>query len=171
MNLPEKSTCILSYISPKDAEQAMNKLQAQNINMAGVSIAGKGSYQQECAIGLYIQNGCVHFKSTQAKFWENIGNVLNDKLFLLVLELGPLMVAGFIVNLLVKEHDDTDIQGFSVFGRVLFSLGVPVENINQYEAAIKSGNILLIVHAECEEVERSCEILHSETQRATVHLA
>lgn len=171
MNIPEKNTCILSYTNTKDAGQAIEKLQAQNFNMAVVSIVGNGNHEEENAIGIYTINGNKHFQGAQANFWESLWQQLNGELFLMLPGLGSLAAAGSIVPLLVKGHDATDIHGFTALGIAFFTMGVPVDSISQYESAIKAGKILLIVNAKRGEVERSCEILHSEMQQATVHLA
>ena len=169
--MPEKNTCILSYISSKDALHAIRKLQAQNFNLAAVSIVSNGNYKKEHAVGIYTKDGSTHFQGAQSMFWESLWQHLNGELFFVAPELELLVAAGFIVELLIKEQGDVNIHGFNVLGAALFNMGVPGDSISQYEAAIKAGRILLIVNDKRDEVERSCEILHSEMQQATVHLA
>jgi len=171
MTITEKNTCILSYTSINDAVQAVRKLQVQNFNLASVSVVSHGDYPEKHTVGIYMKDGDIHFQGVQEKFWESLWQRLNDKLFLVLPDLGSLVAAGAIVRLLVKQHDDIDIHGFSRLGIALFTMGVPGGSISQYEAAIKAGNILLIVNAKRSEVEHSCKILHNEKQRATVHLA
>jgi len=171
VNIIGKNTCILSYTSTGDVESAISRLQAQNFNLAAVSIIGNGCSQKEHTAGIYIKDKNIHFQGLQAIFWEKLWKQLKGKLFIELPGLGSLTAAGFIVQLLVKEHDEIDIHGFSALGTAFFIMGVPGESITQYEAAIKAGKILLIVNAARAEVERSCKILHSEKQQATVHLA
>jgi len=170
-DMPEKNTCILSYISSKDALHAIRKLQAQKFNLAAVSIVGNGYHKEEHAVGIYTKDGTTHFQGAQSMFWESLWQKLNGKLFLALPGQASLVAAGAIVRLLVKEQGDVDIHGFNVLGAALFNMGVPVDSISQYEAAIKAGRILLIVNDKRDEVERSCEILHSDMQQATVHFA
>jgi len=171
MNMPDKNTCILSYSNSQEVLQAIRKLQANNFNLSTVSIIGNGNDKNECVVGIYRKAGQTRFYGAQAMFWESLWQTFDGELFLMVPESESLTAAGLIVSLLVKEQDDVDIHGFSVLGAALFKMGVPGESIHQYESAIKAEKILLIVNARRTEVERSCEILHSESQRATVHLA
>jgi len=169
--MAEKNTCILSYATSKDALKAIRKLQAKNFNLSAVSIIGNGRHKHERAVGIYSKAGRTYFHGAQVMFWESLWQTLDGELFLMVPELESLAAAGFIVQLLIKEPGDVDIHGFSVLGAALFHMGVPGDAISQYESAIKAGKILLIVNAKRADVERSCEILHSEMQQATVHLA
>ncbi|RKZ57348.1 MAG: hypothetical protein DRQ44_15865 [Gammaproteobacteria bacterium] len=169
--MPDKNTCIFSYTTPNDALQAFRKLQAQNFNLTAVSIVGNGRYKKEHAVGIYTKDGRSHFQGAQAMFWESLWRNLDGELFIVVPERASLAATGGIVQLLIKEQVDVDIHGFSVLGVALFNMGVPADGIAQYEAAIKAGKILLIVNGKRGEVERSCEVLHSEMQQATVHLA
>lgn len=170
--MPEKNTCILLYTTYEDVWQAVKKLQAQNFNLTAVSVVGNANDKEEQVVGVYTNDGNKHFQGTQAAFWQSLWEILDGELFFVTPELSSLFAAGAIVPLLVKEKDDIDIHGrFSALAATLFSMGVPANSIRQYEAEIKTGNILLIVNSKRADVERSCEILHSEMQQATVHLA
>ena len=171
MNMPEKNTCIMSYTSTREAGKAVRKLQEKQFDMTAVSVVGNGSHHEENVVGIYSSEGNRCFRGSRADFWEYLRQLLNGELFLSVPGRDSIVAAGSIVQLLAEEHDCIDIHGFSVLGAALFTMGVPVESIKQYEAAIKSGKVLLIVNAERNEVESSCEILHSEKQQVTVHLA
>jgi len=169
--MPKKNTCILSYSSTKDVRQAIDDLLAHGFDLDKVSIVGNEYNRGVHAIGFYLKGGVMHFQGGQSVFWNDMWQQFNDKLFFVMPDQSVLLATGCIVRLLVKERSDIDIHGFSVLGTALFSMGVPNDSINQYEADIEVGKILLIVNAGRDEIEKSCEILHSETQRATVHLA
>jgi len=171
-DVPEKNTCILLYPTYGDVWQAVKKLQAQKINLATVSVVGKANDKEEQVIGVKANGGKKYFRCTQVKFWQRLRKILDGELSFITPEFDALSAAGAIVLLLVKEKDDIDIHGqFSAFAAALFSMGVPANSIRQYETEIKTGKILLIVNSKRAEVERCCEILHSEMQRATVHQA
>ncbi len=170
--MPEKKTCILIYTTYKDVWQAVKKLQAQKINLAAVSVVANTNQQEEQVDGLHTNDSYKNLTATQAEFWQSLWEILDGKLFFVAAEFDSLSAVGAIVPLLVKKKDDIDILGrFGVLAAALFSMGVPENSVRQYEAEINAGNILLIVNSKRTEVERSCEILHSEMQQATVHLA
>jgi len=170
--MSEKKTCILIYTIYEDVWQAVKKLQAQKINMAAVSVVGNANPQEEQIVGLRTNDRYKNLTAMQAAFWQNMLGILDGELFFVDPEFDSLSAVGAIVPLLVKKNDDVDILGqFGVLAAALFSMGVPENSVRQYEAEINAGNILLIVNSKPTEVERSCEILHSEMQQATVHLA
>ncbi len=170
--MPEKKTCILIYTTYEDVWQAVKKLQAQKINLAAVSVVANTNQQEEQVDGLHTNDSYKNLTATQAEFWQSLWEILDGKLFFVAAEFDSLSAVGAIVPLLVKKKDDIDILGrFGVLAAALFSMGVPENSVRQYEAEINAGNILLIVNSKRTEVERSCEILHSEMQQATVHLA
>jgi len=171
--MSEKNTCILLYPNYQDVWQAIRTLQVQNFNLQTLSIAGSAISEEEHVAGIYMEdNGCIHFRGAQAVFWENLLQLFNGELSLALSGQGALVIVGAIVRLLRQEQDDLDFHScLNAFDVVLFNMGIPGDSISQYKTAISAGNILLIVNARRKEVERSCEILHSETQQATVHLA
>ncbi|VAW56834.1 hypothetical protein MNBD_GAMMA07-2096 [hydrothermal vent metagenome] len=147
-------------------------MQAQKINLAAVSVVGNTNDEEGQVVGVYTNAGSKYFQGAQSAFWQSLWEILDGELFFVTPEFDALSAAGAIVPLLVKEKDDIDILGrFSALAEVLFSMGIPENSVRQYEAEIKTGNILLIVNSKRAEVERSCEILHSEMQQATVHFA
>ena len=170
--MPEKKTCILIYTTYEDVWQAVKKLQAQKFNLAVVSVVGNANPQEEQVVGLYTNDSYKNLTATHSAFWQSLWEILGGELFFVAPEYDTLSAVGAIVPLLVKEKDDIDIIGrFGALAAALFSMGVPESSVRQYEAEINAGNILLIVNSKRTEVERSCEILHSEMQQATVHLA
>ncbi len=170
--MPEKKTCILIYTTYEDVWQAVKKLQAQKINLAAVSVVGSANPQEEQVVGLYTNDSYKDLTVTQAAFWQSLLRILGGELFFVAPEFDSLFAVGAIIPLLVKKKDDIDILGrFGILAAALFSMGVPEDSVRQYEAEINAGNILLIVNSKRTEVERSCEILHSKIQQATVHLA
>jgi len=86
-----------------------------------------------------------------------------------------LILAGNMAKLINNEirfdtFDNMSLQ-LNLLQKVLFIIGVPAGNINEYEQAVKDNKILLLVHASQQEVEYACEALHSEMQQVTVHRA
>ena len=76
--------------------------------------------------------------------------------------IGPLLVAGpFVAAIVGAVETAVVVGGFSALGAALVSIGIPNDSIVRYEASIKSGQFLMVVHGTPEEVERA-KILLSE---------
>ena len=91
--------------------------------------------------------------------------------FFFVPGVGPLLVAGPLVTWIVGVLEGAAVVGgLSALGAALASIGIPKNSILQYEANLRAGKFLLILHATPEEVERAKDRL-DDTQAAetTIH--
>ena len=60
--------------------------------------------------------------------------------------------------------------GISALGAALVSIGIPKNNVLQYEACLKAGKFLLILHATPQEVERAKDRLDdTQAMETTIH--
>ena len=60
--------------------------------------------------------------------------------------LGPLLIGGPLVSLILGAHDGAAVFGsFTALGAALYRIGIPKESIRRYEEAIRKGRHLLIV--------------------------
>ncbi len=155
--MSKKNTCILLYSRLQNLEQGINKLQTHNFDMESVSVLG---------------NGQTSFQGKPVRSSNDLWSKLNAADFFLLHDFGEVLAAGPLVHLLTKENEETEvICGLSVLGQALFSIGIPVDSIRQYEKSVHTGKFLLIIHGSHDDVERACQLLHSKTQQVTVHMA
>ena len=170
--MAENITCVSIYPSPTTVEQALEELQTAGCDLRQVSIIGRGCHVETQAIGFYSSEGGIQYKGSQAAFWNTLCASQAGAAFFWMPDLGPLLVAGRIVTFMVRGMEDVELaSGFSILGAALFVIGIPRNNINEYEQAIKARKFLLLVHGQRQDVEYACEILHSETQQVAVHSA
>jgi len=60
--------------------------------------------------------------------------------------------------------------GLSALGAALVSIGIPKDSVLQYEAKVKAGKFLLILHATPEEVQRAKDRLdNTQAAETTLH--
>ena len=60
--------------------------------------------------------------------------------------------------------------GFSALGAAMVSIGIPKNSVLQYEANVKAGKFLLILHGTPQEVERAKDRLdNTQATETTVH--
>lgn len=87
-----------------------------------------------------------------------------------VVEAQPLLVAGPLVAWIVGALEgEVVIGGLSVLGAGLISIGIPKDSVLEYETAMRSDKILLLVNGTVSEVAKAKEILDT-TQPAKLHL-
>jgi len=170
--MSRKNACVLLYSSYQDARLAVEKLQAHSFNMKTVSIIARRSAKQQQFFGTPASDEQISFQNIPARLWKSLWELPGGALFFTLADFGALVAAGSIVALLMQEKKDMDINnGFTVLSTALFNMGIPRESISQYEDAVKAEKVLLTVNGIRSDVEQACQILHNETQRATVHIA
>jgi len=170
--MAENITCVSIYPSSATVELALGELQTAGCDLRQVSIIGRGCHAKTQSIGFYSSEGRIQYKGRQSVFWDTLCVSLADAAFFWMPDLGPLLVVGRIVTFMVRGMEDVELaSGFSILGAALFVIGIPRNNINEYEQAIKDRKFLLLVHGQRQDVEYACEILHSETQQVAVHSA
>ena len=91
--------------------------------------------------------------------------------FFLVPGVGPLLVAGPLVTWIVGALEGAVVAGgLTALGAGLYSIGIPKDSIVQYEANVKAGKFLLILHGTPQEVERAKDSLdNTQATETTVH--
>ena len=161
------------YHTHPEAEQAVKVLQHAGIDMHTLSIVAKDYHTDEHVVGYYNVGD-------QMKHWGKIGGlwggvwggfwaVLFGAAFFAIPGIGPLLVAGPLVAWIVGAVEGAAVVGgLSALGAGLLSSGIPKDSVLQYETAVKSDKLLLIVNGTTAEVAKAKDILGT-TQPA--HLA
>jgi len=106
---------------------------------------------------------CRHWLKAWGKagaFWGGIWGLLFGSAFFWIPGLGPTLVAGPLVSLIVGALENAAAVGvMSAACAGLFAMGIPDNSILRYETALKAGKFVLIAHGTLEEAIRAKEIL------------
>jgi len=149
--MEQNISCITIYSSVQESLRAIEHLQAADVELQNISIMAKQIY-------------C-----------DGVGDLLKRSCTFEVAETGLLNLAGGMVNLINDEMVSSPQHNLNspvnLLQKLLFTIGVPTANLNEYEQAVKDNKILLLVHGSQQEVEYACKALHSEIQQVTVHRA
>lgn len=130
--------------------------------MKRLSIVGKDYHTEEHVVGYYNVGDRMKYWGKLGAFWGGIWSVLFGSAFFLIPGLGPLMVAGPLVQVIVSALEGAAIiGGMSVLGAGLYSIGIPNNSILQYETALRTNEFLLIAHGSGQEVARAKDILRT----------
>jgi mannose/fructose/N-acetylgalactosamine-specific phosphotransferase system component IIC len=81
--------------------------------------------------------------------------------FFLIPGIGPLLVAGPLVGMIVGALEGgVVVGGLSVLGAGLYSLGIHKDSIMKCETALKSGKFVVIAHGSVGDATHAKEILN-----------
>jgi len=82
-----------------------------------------------------------------------------------------MLVSGPLAMWIVAALDNAAIfSNLSVFGATLYSIGIPKERVQYYEAALKDGHYLLIAHGPAREILRAKGFLPRLTEPLREHI-
>ena len=150
------NSVIATFKTHNQAEEAVKQLQHSGFDMKLLSLVGKGYHTEENVVGYYNVGDRMLYWGTQGAFWGGFWSLLFGSGMFMVPGIGPLLVAGPLVAAIVGVVETAAVVGgFSALGAALMSIGIPNHSIVKYEASLKSGQFLMVVHGTPEEVERA----------------
>ena len=170
-NTSDTNTAVAVFDSHETAEVAIRELQQRGFDMQRLSIVGQDFHTEEHVVGYYNTGERMKCWGQRGAFWGALWGTLFGSAFFVLPGLGPVLMAGPLVAVIVSALEGAAVVGgISALGGALASIGIPVNSIVEYEAELKAGNFLLIVHGTQEEVERAKHHLDDTTSTvATLH--
>jgi len=103
-------------------------------------------------------------------FWGGMWRLLFGSAFFIIPDVGPLLVAGPFVAMIVGALENSAVVGgLSAFGAALFSIGVPKDSVVHYESQIKAGRFVVVVHPFGGEPTKAKQILESTSHDSVTH--
>ena len=166
-----KNLAIAIFESHTKAEEAVNELKKANFNIKQLSIVGRDYHTEEHVVGYYNTGDRMKKWGKMGAFWGGIWGLLVGAAFFWVPGIGPILVAGPFVSMLVGALEGAVvIGGLSALGAGLFSIGIPKDSVLNYETELKAGKFVLIAHGTADEIENAREILSTtEATQVDVH--
>ena len=154
------NSVVATFKTHDQAEEAVKQLQNSDFDMKLLSIVGRGYHTEENVVGYYNVGDRMLYWGSRGAFWGGFWGLLFGSGMFMVPGIGPLLVAGPLVAAIVGVVETAVVVGgFSALGAALVSIGIPNDSIVRYEASIKSGQFLMVVHGTPEEVERAKNLL------------
>jgi hypothetical protein len=156
------NSVIAVFDSHNQAEEAVRTLERTGFDMRQLSIVGKGFHEEEHPVGFYTTGDRAKSWGTAGAFWGGIWGLLLGAAFFWIPGIGPLAMAGPLVNGLVGGLGGAAlVGGLSALGAALVNLGLTREKVIRYETQLKADRYLLIAHGSPEEVLRAHGIIES----------
>lgn len=160
--MSKKSAVVAVYPKHADAEVAIKELQHAGFDMKRLSIIGKDYHTEEHVVGYYNVGNRMKYWGKLGAFWGGVWSLLFGSAFFLIPGIGPLVVAGPLVQVIVSVLEGAVVMGgMSALGAGFFSIGIPKDSILQYETALKADEFLLVAHGSDQEVARAKDILET----------
>ena len=154
-----------------EAEEAVKGLQKAGFDMTKLSIIGKDYHAEEHVVGYYNTGDRMGYWGKLGAFWGGFWGLLFGSAFLVVPGIGPIVVGGPIVGLMIGAlQGAVVVGGVSVLGAALYGIGIPKDSILKYEGSLKSSKFLVIVHGTTDQVDQARDILQgSQSVETNVH--
>jgi hypothetical protein len=128
--------------------------------MKNLSIVGKDYHSEEHVVGYYNTGDRMAFWGKLGAFWGGLFGLLFGSAFFFIPGIGPLVVAGSLVSVIVGALEGAVVVGgLSALGAGLIGMGIPKDSIIKYETALKANKFLVIAHGTPEVVEHAHHIL------------
>ena len=160
--MQKKSAAVAVYSIHTDAEAAIKELQRTGFDMKKLSIVGKEFQSEEDVIGYYNAGDRIKYWGKLGAFWGGLWSLLFGSAFFMIPGIGPLVVAGPLVQIIVAVLEGAVVLGgMSALGAGLYSIGIPENTILEYETALKANKFLLVAHGTELEIARAKEILET----------
>ena len=155
-----KSAIVATFNTHTEAEDAVKEVQKAGFDMKKLSIVGKDYHSDEHVVGYYNMGDRAKNWGKLGAFWGGLWGLLFGSAFFLIPGIGPILVAGPLVGLIIGALEGAVvIGGLSAIGAALFGIGIPKDSIVLYETSLKANKFLLIDHGSFEEMEQICKIL------------
>ena len=158
--MSDKNATVAVYDTHAQAEVAIKKLQQEGVDMRLLSIVGKDYHTEEHVVGYYNTTERMQAWGRRGAFWGGVWGVLFGSAFFWVPGVGPVLVGGPIIAMILAGLEGAVVMaGFSALGAALSSIGIPKDSIVQYQAELKAGKYLLVIHGTPTEVQHALALL------------
>jgi hypothetical protein len=158
--LDESSVAVGVYEEHGAAEKAVIALQNAGFDMDMISVVGRDHHAEGEVVGYYHTGDRMKAWGKRGAFWGGIWGLVLGSAFFAVPGIGPIAVAGPLVNALVTALGGAAIVGgSSVLGAALADLGVPEHMIKEYETHLKGDNVIVVCHGSAGDVQKALTVL------------
>lgn len=170
----EMNSIVAVYETPVDAVTGVNDLRKAGLDMMKLSVVAREFQNQEHVIG-YCGAGDIRAKywGKLAAFWGEVGGVMPGTAFFVLPGLGPVIMAGPVVNAVASSIDEEPAnRGFGALEAALRRLGIPGESVVRYESELCADRFLVLAHWAVDELMQAKDILHkTRPSELNVHFA
>lgn len=156
------ATVLAVFESPERAERAIVELQRSSFGASQLSVIGKEEFGDTRQLGFAAAGAQMSFWGRRSSLWRRLRSASPGVAIAWVPYIGHVIALGQVACVLAGERDDqADGERASVLTRMLRLAGLSPGEIRTYEAAVRGGQILLLVHGPAKDVLRARRLLGS----------
>jgi len=157
----KNNSIVAVYPSHIAAEAAIKKLKESGFDTKKLSIVGRDHPTDDHVVGTYKVGDRMKVWGKTGALWGGLWGLFLGSAFFWIPGLGPILVGGPLVSSIVGALEGAAVGGgISAIGAGLYKMGIPKENILEYETALKAGKYVLIVHGVMNDTTQAKEILN-----------
>jgi hypothetical protein len=168
--MPHKYALVAEYDSHRETEQSIKDLEKAGFEMKQLSIVGKAFESENRVVG-YSGSGerMKHWGKCDA-FWSGMWRVLDGAAFLVIPEIGPMVLAGPLVSALAGALQSTAASsGLNALALALRAVGIPEGTLARYESGVRANKFIVIALGTRNELERTRRILARNSHHVKIH--
>jgi hypothetical protein len=160
-HMSESNAVVAIFKSNAEAETVVTELHRAGLDMKKISIVGRDYHTNENIVGYYNAGDRMKFWGKMGSLWGGFLGLLVGSGFFLIPGVGPLLVAGPLVGMLVGALEGgLVVGGLSALGAGLYSLGIQRDSIAKYETALVNGKFVVIAQGSTRETFHAREIIN-----------
>ena len=171
--MSNRNVCIAVVANHAQAEKALAVLRDGHFDMQQVSLVGKDHPEDKSIHGYYTTGQNMKFWGEQGALWGGLMGALAGAGFLFVPGIGPLVVAGPLLSMIVGgAQGAVALGGIEAVFAGLLHLGLTRDSLVLYESQLKAGKILVVAHGLPADVTSALSLLtNAGFAPVTVHAA
>jgi hypothetical protein len=158
--VPPSPPPVFVYATHQEAEDAIQTLARAGIDVKKLSLVGKGYHSEEHPLGFYSTGDKIRTWGGNGAFWGGIWGLLMAPPVFFIPGLGTMAMAGPLVATLVGGLEGAVVVGgLSALGAAFTRIGVPKDQVMQYETALKVDKYVLLVHGDADDIAKAQSVL------------
>lgn len=155
---------VATFNDDHKVDAAVHKLVNAGVNMKNFSVVGRAYSSEEKMVGFYNTADRMELWGKYGAFWGGLWGLLCGGVFLVLPEIGPIVVLGHLGVLIVSAievmlEDSVVHGGLTALGAALFNYGVPEDSAVNYGTAVKANGFLVVAYGPEDETDRAKAIL------------
>jgi hypothetical protein len=157
---PQRNAFTLVCKGHAELEAAIGMLHSLNFDMKSVSVVGRDVPGGQEVVGCYLTGEHFRYRGPLGAFWDGLWELLDGSGLFWLPDFGRILIAGPFAGWIVASLENSFMfDGLTVVGSAIYRIGIPREEIVRYEASLKAGALLLVVHGSAATVEIARRLL------------
>lgn len=149
------------FESVERAERAIAELRRSSFGASQLSVIGKEEFTDASQLAFAAAGGQLSFWGRRSALWVRLCNAPSGAALAWVPYIGHVVAVGPVAGALASDRADKADGPPSALTRMLRFAGLSAGEIRTYEAAIRGGQVVVLVHGPAKDVARARRLLES----------